>query len=191
MTTSARMTIDQFLALPETKPGSEFTDGEVVQKAMPNVAHMLTQRLLVLVVSAFVDRQGLGISGTEGRCIFGPPGAQRAFLPDFLFVAAVHLSGIELHGPIRRAPDLAVEILSPDDRMSDVMAKLRFYLLHGVRPVWLIDPVERTLTVMTSPGEARILTDEMELDGGDVLPGFRCVVRDLLPPVTGLIAIPS
>jgi Uma2 family endonuclease len=92
------------------------------------------------------------------------------------------LAGLDLHGHIRRAPNLAVEILSPDDRMTDVMDKLRFYLLHGVRLVWLIDPENRTVTVMTSVSEARILSEDDTLDGGDVLPGFTCAVRDILPP---------
>lgn len=182
MATTAKLTVDEFLALPDTKPGSELINGEIVQKSMPNVAHMMIQSLLALVVGAFVQRNGLGISGPEGRCIIGPPGGGRPLLPDFLFLAREHLAGIDLRGPIRRAPDLAVEILSPDDRMTDVTDKLRFYLLHGVRLVWLIDPDSRPLTVMTSVSEARILSEDDILDGGDVLPGFNCAVRDILPP---------
>jgi Uma2 family endonuclease len=71
-------------------------------------------------------------------------------LPDFLFVARAHLAGLDLRGPIRRAPDLAGEILSPDDRMTRIQRKVRFYLANGVRLVWLIDPENRTVTVMTS-----------------------------------------
>lgn len=182
MATTTKLTVEEFLALPDTKPGSELINGEIVQKSMPNVAHMLIQQLLDLIVGVFIQQNGLGISGPEGRCILGPPGGERPLLPDFLFVAREHVAGLDLHGPIRRAPDLAVEILSPDDRMTDVMDKLRFYLLHGVRLVWLIDPDSRTLTVMTSVSEARILSEDDTLGGGDVLPGFRCAVRDLLPP---------
>jgi Uma2 family endonuclease len=182
MATISKLTLDEFLALPETKPGSEYVDGAIRQKPLPNVAHMIVQLLLDVVVGLFVQRNGLGICGPEGRCVFGPPGGERPLLPDFLFVARAHLAGLDLRGPIRRAPDLAVEILSPDDRMTDVMDKLRFYLLNGVRLVWLIDPDNRTLTVMTSVGEARILSEDDTFDGGDVLPGFTCVVRDILPP---------
>lgn len=179
---TTRLTLDEFLALPETKPGSEYVDGEVVQKRMPNTAHMIVQALLVMVVGQFIQRNRLGICGPEGRCIFGPPGGERAFLPDFLFVAAAHLGGLDLHGPIRRAPDLAVEVLSPDDRMSEVLGKLRFYLTYGVRLVWLIDPQNRTVTMMTSPNEAHILGEDGMLDGGEVLPGFSCAVQEILPP---------
>jgi len=188
MATTAKLTVEEFLALPDTKPGSELINGEIVQKSMPNVAHMLIQQLLVLIVGLFIRQNRLGISGTEGRCIFGPPGSERPLLPDFLFVAREHLAGIELHGPIRRAPDLAVEILSPDDRMTDVMDKLRFYLLNGVRLVWLIDPENRTVTVMTSVHGARILSEDDTLDGGDVLPSFTCAVREILPPADVTLA---
>ena len=62
------------------------------------------------------------------------------------------------------------------------MDKVRFYLAHGVRLVWLIDPDRRTVTVLTPPEVTGILTEEETLDGGEVLPGFSCAVRDILPP---------
>ena len=182
MATTAKLTVEEFLALPDTKPGSELVNGEIVQKSMPNLAHMIIQHLLSLIVGLYLRQNPIGVAGPEGRCIVGPPGGERPLLPDFLFVAREHLAGIELHGPLKGAPDLAVEILSPDDRMTDVMDKLRFYLMHGVRLVWLIDPENRTVTVMTSVSEARILSADDTLDGGDVLPGFRCAVGEILPP---------
>jgi Uma2 family endonuclease len=84
-----------------------------------------------------------------------------------------------LQGP----PDLAVEILSPDDRMIKVMAKVEFYLANGVRLVWVINPEARTVIVMSSPTESRTLHEDDVLDGGDVIPGFSVPVRDILPPV--------
>ena len=183
MATGTRLTLDEFLALPETEPGSELIDGEVVQKEMPNIAHMLVQQLLAWVVGVYVRDNRLGITGSEGRCIFGPPGGERPYLPDFLFVAAEHLAGIDLRGPLLRAPDLAVEILSPDDRPDRVAAKVAFYLLHGVRLVWLIDPETRAVTVLTPDGGSARLSEDDTLSGGDVLPGFAVTVREILPPV--------
>jgi Uma2 family endonuclease len=87
------------------------------------------------------------------------------------------------NGPFYGAPDLAVEILSPDDRMTRVQRKVRFYLANGVRLLWLIDPDNRIVTVMSTPDQSLVLTEDDELDGGDVLPGFRVPVRDILPPV--------
>jgi Uma2 family endonuclease len=135
MATTTKLTVEEFLALPETKPGSELVDGEVVRKAEPNVAHMMTQQSISVAVGAFLRQHPIGIAGPEGHCVLGPPGGEHALLPDFL-----------------------------------------------VRLVWLIDPQSRTLTVMTSVSEARILSEDDTFDGGDVLPGFRCAVRDILPP---------
>ena len=59
------------------------------------------------------------------------------------------------------------------------MDKVRFYLAHGVRLVWLIDPDRRTVTVLAPPDVIRILTEEESLDGGEVLPGFRLPIATL------------
>ena len=182
MATTQKLTLDQFLALPETKPGSEYIDGKVVQKPMPSTAHIFVQHLLSLVLGTFLRDHPLGIAGPEWRCVFGPPGAERARLPDFAFVAWAHLGADAWDGPHWGPPDLAVEVLSPDDRPGDVAEKIVFYLLNGVRLVWLIDPGQRTVQVFTSSGGSRLLHDEDILDGGEVFPGFAISVRDILPP---------
>lgn len=79
------------------------------------------------------------------------------------------------------APDLAVEILSPDQDAGRFAAKLRFYLLHGVRLVWVMDPAVRTVTVSV-PGDEdeRVRRDDDTLDGGDLLPGFSVPVAEIM-----------
>jgi Uma2 family endonuclease len=183
MATTTKLTLDEFLALPETEPASELIDGEVVQKPMPTWDHGVIQRLLSFVLTLYLRAHPIGEAGSEIRCIFGPADAEQPLIPDYIFVRAARLRPGEPH--FRGAPDLAVEILSPDDRMTEAMKKLRFYLAHGVRMVWLIDPERRTLVVMTPPDQQRILIEDDTLDGGDVLPGFSCTVRDILPPEDG------
>ena len=180
MATSAKLTLEEFLALPETEPASELVDGSVVQKTMPTLDHGIIQRLLSFVLTLHLRAHPVGEAGSEIRCIFGPAGAERPYIPDYIFIRAGRFRRGDRH--VYGAPDLAVEILSPDDRMTDVMDKLRFYLAHGVRLVWLIDPDRRTVTVMRPPDVTRILTEDETLDGGDVLPGFSCAVREVLPP---------
>lgn len=180
MATTASLTLDDFLALPETEPASEYADGEVAQKPMPTLDHGVIQRLLSFVLTLYLRAHPLGEAGSEVRCIFGPAGRERTYVPDYIFVTSARFQAGPL--PVRGAPDLAVEILSPDDRMSRVMRKVRFYLLHGVRAVWLIDPDRRTVMVLTPPDTTHILTEDETLDGAEVLPGFSCVVRDILPP---------
>ena len=183
MTTRTKLTLDQFLKLPETKPAREYVDGEVLKKPMPTGWHGLVQGLLSLVVNLFLRRQPVGFAGSEIRCIFGPPGRERAYVPDFIFIAAGGADRVLTNGPVRHAPDLAVEILSPDDRPGRVQRKIRFYLANGVRLVWVVDPEARSVTVWTPASSSRTLSEDDTLDGADVLPGFAVVVRDILPPV--------
>lgn len=182
MATTAKLTLEQFLALPETKPGCEYLDGEVVQKTMPSTAHMFIQHLLSLVIGAFLRDHPLGIAGPEWRCVFDLPDRQVARLPDFAFVRWEHLKADSWNSPHHGPPDLAVEILSPDDRPGDVTEKIVFYLMSGVALVWLIDPDARTVRVFTPAGGSRLLCEEDTLDGGDVLPGFATAVHAILPP---------
>lgn len=169
MATMTSLTLEAFLRLPETEPASEHADGEVTRKTTPIFDHGVVQRLLRFVLTLYLRACPGGDAGSEIRCIFGSPGCPRAYAPDYIYVRA----GRVAHGPraYRDAPDLAVEILSPDDRTSQVMTKIRVYLENGVRLVWLIDPDRRTATVFTTPEHGRSLTESDTLDGGDVLPG--------------------
>ena len=182
MATTFKLTLDEFLRLPETEPASEYEDGEVCQKTMPSLLHGMVQSLVAFVLMLYLREQTGGYAGSEVRCIFGPPGRRRAYVPDYIFIVEFPHDVIPTNGPFFGAPDLAVEILSPDDRPSRVRRKVRFYLVHGVRRVWLIDPERRTVTVQTPQESAQVLSEDDVLDGGDVLPGFACPVRDILPP---------
>jgi len=181
MSTGTKLTLEEFLSLPETKPGSEYVAGEVVQKSMPTTDHTIIQRLLSFVFTLFLRQHPIADGGTEWRCIFGTPGHELARLPDFALVLRERLRGVRGDEPFRGAPDFAVEILSPDDRMSDALEKVRLYLENGVRLVWLIDPRTRTVLVWSVWGLPRQFGEDDTLDGGDVFPGFTVRVADILP----------
>ncbi len=78
-------------------------------------------------------------------------------------------------------PDLAVEVISPNDFYREVQAKVREYFQAGVRLVWVVEPSERQVTVYISATKPLILNESDVLDGGDVLPGFQLPVRELFP----------
>jgi len=183
MATTSRMTLEEFLKLPETKPYSEFVDGEVIQKPMPTLEHGIVQSLLSLVIGTFLRAHPIGIGGSEVRCIIGPQGREASRLPDYMVVLWERLRGRRGPGPFHGAPDLAVEVMSPDDRWVDVMAKVELYLMYGARLVWVINPEARTVMVFDSPTRSRILHEQDEINGGEVLPGFSVAVREILPPV--------
>ncbi len=173
---TATLTLEQFLSTEETKPAREYACGRVFQKPMPTGPHGSIQAFLAAMLFPFLARAGIGRVFTELRCVFGPPGRARTYVPDLVVVAREHL-------PVRRhlmsAPDLAVEILSPDQHWSHFLDKIQFYLLYGVRLVWVIDPATSTITVEIPGLEARILGPGDTLDGGDVLPGFSVAVDEI------------
>lgn len=170
------LTLEHFLYLEETEPASEYACGEASQKPMPDVPHAAIQGFLMVVLYPFLAQTRLGRAFPELRCIFGPAGRERAYVPDLVYVAKAHLPS-ERH--LHVAPDLAVEILSPDQRWAQFLDKIQFYLLYGVRLVWVIDPAAATIMVQAPGEEARILRSGDMLEGGEVLPGFSVAVDDI------------
>lgn len=99
-------------------------------------------------------------------------------LPDVGFISAARIPAEG--APITKwemAPDLAVEILSPNDLYSNVKTKLREYFDAGVKEVWWVEPEFQVVTVYQSPTRDRILTEDEEITS-DLLPGFSCRVGD-------------
>jgi len=185
MATTTKLTLDEFLARPDTKPASEYVCGEVHQKPMPDDDHSALQPFIWLLIRQFLARMPIGHVRTEWRCVFGPPGQERAFVPDVVFATHERRA---VRGRNRRkflwtAPDLAVEVLSPDQPADDFADKLQFYLLHGVRLVWVVNPETRTIRVYRPGEHSRLLQAGDTLEGGDVLPGFSVAVDDIFAEI--------
>jgi Uma2 family endonuclease len=101
--------------------------------------------------------------------------------PDVSFVAAGRLpEEREPDGFAALAPDLAVEVVSSHDRADEVLRKVGEYLDAGVRLVWVIDPANRRAVMYRGLIVVRSIGEDGVLDGGDVLPGFACPLRDVL-----------
>jgi Uma2 family endonuclease len=100
--------------------------------------------------------------------------------PDVAFVARDRLSQIPDVGYAELAPDWVAEILSPGDRPGEVLEKVGQWLGAGVRLVWVLDPARREARVHRADGTVAIVGADAELDGEDVVPGFRCPLSDIL-----------
>jgi Uma2 family endonuclease len=125
-----------------------------------------------------VNKLGACGGAETGFKIASDPDTVRA--PDLSFVSRERIP----EGPARikfftGAPDLAVEVLSPGDTRREVDEKVADWLEAGARAVWVIDPKRRVVTVYGSTADAVRLSEEEELDGGDVVPGFRCKVSEI------------
>ena len=185
--TKTRLTLDEFLAQQETKPASEYACGEVTQKPMPTQAHSILRFYLGMLLNPFLSRLGPGRALPEWRCIFGPPGHERAIVPDLTVVLKDRMpSGDARDTPyLRTAPDLAIEILSPGQSIRTFVEKILFYLLHGVRLIWIVDAEAEIVLVLRPGEESTELGVGDQLDGGDVLPGFNLDVGELFAQLRG------
>ncbi len=149
---------------------------------MPDNAYAAIQFYVAFLLRQFLQRARLGRARIEWRCIFGPTGRERVFVPDIAYVSFDRIppgDARELRYP-HTAPDRAVEVLSPDQSLNRFLGKITFYLLHGVRLVWVIDPREETVVVLAPGQDARVLRSGAVLDGGEVLPGFSVPVAEIV-----------
>ncbi len=125
---------------------------------------------------------GCGYGAETGFLVERDPDTVRA--PDAAFVGATKLARIAAPGKfLPFAPDLAVEVVSPNDTHTEVLQKVAMWLRSGAELVWLLDPGTRTVEVHRRGVKAvLVLGDEDTLDGSGVLPGFAVSVRDLFGP---------
>ena len=143
---TAKISLDEFLRSPETKPASEYIKGQVYQKPMPQGKHSLIQTDLSAAINRISRPQKLALALSELRCTFG--GA--VIVPD---VTVFEWSNIPLqpNGQIANKfeipPDWVVEILSPDQSPSHVIRKIIFCLNHGTKLGWFVDPNGEAVTV--------------------------------------------
>jgi len=125
-----------------------------------------------------VRRAGAGTAyaAETGFLLSRKPDTVRA--PDVAFVRSGR-AGSASGGFFPGAPDLAVEVLSPDDRRHEVREKVAEWLEAGTSAVWVVDPRKRTVTIHERGKEPRLLHDADTLGGGSVLPGFSVAVREI------------
>ena len=103
----------------------------------------------------------------------------RCARPDLAFVDRTRVAQIPRRGYAALAPDLVAEILSPDDRPGEVLAKAGEWLEAGVRLVWVIDPDRRVASVYRDDSSVTTVSSDAEVDGESVLPGFSFRLSEL------------
>ena len=126
----------------------------------------------------FADANKLGWVTTNDTGVVLERGPDTVRGPDVAFWSITRQPVIP-DGYFEIPPDLAVEVLSPDDRRKDVRAKIKEYLFYGVPLIWLVDPENRIAWVYQGSPRGTELDEEDPIDGGSVLPGFSCKVADL------------
>lgn len=158
---------------------SELIKGEIVYMSPTGFWHGSVEGRISRIVGNFVSAQGLGevFSGEVGIYTQRNPDTIRA--ADVGFVSRGRLAQVKSKSYLDVAPELVVEILSPDDRWSDLTDKLDEYFAIGVNVIWVVDPRRKQVYVYRSVTDVQRLSVEETLTGGEALPGFSVPVAEL------------
>ena len=173
-----RMTLQEFLRLPEEKPALELIDGRVTQKVSPTLPHGWIQLKLATRINDHAQPRRLGLAIPELRVAF----AESSPVPDIAVLRWNRLTTDEsgaLSYEVPAAPDVAIEIRSPGQTVQRQLARCRWLVSSGVQLAYLVDPLEH-LVYRVEP-DASI--DELPADGaltfGDVIPGLSIPIAEL------------
>ncbi|MDV2996358.1 MAG: hypothetical protein N4J56_006012 [Chroococcidiopsis sp. SAG 2025] len=140
------LTLEEFLKLPERKPASEYINGEIIQKPMPQGEHSAIQTELPAIVNAILRPQHIARTFTELRCTFGG----RSTVPDvsvFVWERIPRKENGGVANVFSIVPDWTIEIFSPDQSQTKVTKNILYCLQYGTQMAWLIDPEEQTVFV--------------------------------------------
>ncbi|MBM0745281.1 Uma2 family endonuclease (plasmid) [Phormidium sp. CLA17] len=153
--------LKEFLKLPETKPASEYINGQVIQKPMPQGKHSIIQGELITAINAVVKKHRVAHAFPELRCTFGG----RSIVPDVTVFSWDRIP-VDENGDIANVfpicPDWTIEILSPDQSPTKVTGNILHCLKHGCQMGWLIDPEERSLLIYPSGQQPEFLQEEQD-----------------------------
>jgi len=179
MSTTRLHTIDDLLAMSDSDR-YELIEGELVEVSPSNAESSAIGVLISSMILGFVRARGLGyVTGAEGGFILSTH-PDTVIAPDVGFILkARYPTGVPRRGFPTGPPDLAVEVLSPTDEPSQIRRKQGLYEQAKTPIVWWVNPTNTTVTVHRANHNVTVLSLGDELDGGDVLPGFRLPVAEI------------
>jgi Uma2 family endonuclease len=153
-----QITLEEFLELPDTKPASEYIDGEIIQKPMPQFQHSVIQgRLLIELTLAWGEAE-LAQAFPELRCSFGG----RAVVPDVVVFEDANIfydDNGDIVNAVNIPPDWTIEILSPEQSTTKVLKNISHCLAHGTQMGWLIDPTDRSVFICMPDRNLQIIDE--------------------------------
>ena len=173
-------TAQELSELPDDGKRYELVEGELREMAPAGARHGNAAATLTILLGQHARAQQLGrlLAAETGFRISRNPDTVRA--PDVSFVSRER---VPPEGPPEGyweiAPDLAVEVVSPNDAAAGVQSKVQMWLESGVRLVWVVYPGTRSVVVYESLKEISTFTAEDTLGGGAVVPGFECKVSEI------------
>jgi Uma2 family endonuclease len=182
MTISAQpkvWTDEEFMALPDNGDRYELVNGELKIVGNSGMLHGHIASVLIIFLGGLVRTQKLGVVCDSSTAFKMKSGNKRS--PDVSFVAKGRLKGLKKlpKGFFDGAPDLAVEVISPNNTFDEIHQKIVEYFESGSRLVWVINPDEESVVVYCGATPDRLLKITDFLEGEEVVPGFRLAIAEL------------
>lgn len=174
------MTAEELLHLNLPNKRAELVKGVLIVREPAGYRHGEVAMNITRMLDRFIEPRNLGrlLAAETGFKLATNPDTVRA--PDVAFLRAERIPVPSPAGFPAMAPDLAVEVLSPDDRPGEVLEKVGDWLKAGTKVVWVIDPVRRLARIYRADGNESLVAEGDALDGEDILPGFSCRLREVL-----------
>jgi Uma2 family endonuclease len=180
MSETRLVTAEEFERMPDDPVNRyELVEGRLVRMSPVSFDHGRIVVRLIVLLQRHLDETPVGAIGADvGFKLASNPDTVRG--PDIAFVRSDRLPSRGTPGFLKQSPDAVIEVLSPDDRPSEMSRKIAQYLAKGVAVVSVVDPRKETVTSHRPDGSSVTLRDENELlDLSDVIPGFRCSLREV------------
>jgi Uma2 family endonuclease len=173
-----RMTLEEFLKLPEEKPALELIGGEVRQKVSPKGPHGTLQTEVALLIDGHARPRRSGRVFTETRATFGG----ESHVPDLIYYSWDRVPRTpegRIADDFLTPPDVAIEITSPGQSISELERLCRWYVEHGVRVALLTHPRRETVTLFRAGSEPIRLAGDQAIELDDILPGLVLTPRQV------------
>jgi Uma2 family endonuclease len=180
MSIATTITAEQLLEMPRDGLRRELVQGELRTMPPAGSEHGATVVGLTWRVAQHAQHDDLGtVFGAEtGFLLARNPDTVRAADCSFVRKERIRRTGIP-RTFYPGAPDLAIEVVSPGDTVNEVDDKVHDWIVYGTTLVWVVNPRTRTVTAHGNDGTVRVLKDADVLEAPELLPGFRCLVRDI------------
>jgi Uma2 family endonuclease len=177
--TKTEITAQELWQLSGGEKEYELVKGELIEMTPPGGSHGTVAARISWLLLNFVIPHKLGEVMVEtGFQLTSNPDTVRG--PDVSFISADKMPpGGPPTGFISGPPDLAVEVVSPNDTASEIQVKVQEYVAYGVQSVWVVYPQQRTVIVHYPDGTARTLHEADILEGKPVLAGFSCRITEI------------
>lgn len=173
------LTLTEFLKLPETKPASEYINGQIIQKTIPQGKHSKLRSELLTAINEIGEKRKMILAFPGLRCTFGG----RSIVPDVAVLTWERIP-VDENGDVANVfetyPDWTIEILSPDQNQTKVTGNILHCLKYGTKLGWLLDPEQKSMLVYPAGKQPEFLEKAEEvLPVPDLVAELQLTVGDL------------